>query len=364
MMLETVLSFGGSATPQIGVDWFGEPFRPIKRLPGQLMGLGMTSEEARRILSVGTYGGTYTQAQVDEAQRVYYGTATTPGAYQQAVAAQPSASTGDCGAFPVRPKYTVMSTPTCGPMDNACQVLAGQIAGYNASLAAASLAKYQHDVCVHNACRNGQGASGCDSQYPPVNIQAKPIYPDARAILVDNTYVMGYSDQPIGTIGPTGLVVGQITSPTSGSGGAGAGSGAAGDEVPAARKIYTDLLSEYGVSANTAVTALFNKAFDDGVTWYKSTHNNSTVGLAAFVAPNARNTVIGWLKATGVMKADGTMNTTNTGSGGSGGSGGNSESGGTGDKDGDKDSGDSGSQGGMFIALGAVALLMLMGKGR
>ena len=352
MMLDTVLSFGGSAYPQIDAGWFGDPLRSIVRLPGQLMGLGMTAEEARRILSVGTYGGTYTQAQVDEAHGVYYGTATTPGAYQAATGGQTGGS--NCPPMPEYPDSTVMSTPTCQPMDFDCQRLAGQIEVYNLAVIAKANAFYQRAVCVHNECLNGRDGSVCATRHPTPAVPSQPIYPDARAILSRNGAVAGYSNQPIGTVNNAGsaTVTGAVVVTQS-----------TADETAAARKIYTDLIAQAGASSNSAVTALLDRDFAAGVTWYKSTHNNSTSGLVAYIQPRAYDTVQGWLRAAGVLKADGTVNNTNTGggSGSSGGAGGNAD---TGDKKEEDKSTTSDSQGGMFIVLGAVALLMLAGKGR
>lgn len=39
-MLDTQLDFGGSPSANIGPGWWGEVFHPVKRLPGQLLGLG------------------------------------------------------------------------------------------------------------------------------------------------------------------------------------------------------------------------------------------------------------------------------------------------------------------------------------
>lgn len=351
MMLDTVLSFGGSATPQIGVEWFGDALRPIKRLPGQLMGLGMTAEEARRILSVGTYGGTYTQAQVDEAHGVYYGTATTKGAYSGGTVDNPSQQTPQCGTIPEYPDITLMSSPQCSGLDPQCINLLEQIAQWNNAMQREAGQQWNRAVCKRNACLNGTPPGTCDSQYPSVAIPAKPTYPDARAILQRNGTVVGYSNQPIGTIGTAVVVAGPATT---------GGTGSTTDETAAAKKIYTDLLAAY--SGNATVMALFNRDWETGLAWYRSTYG-STKGLTEHVRSRAYDAVQGWLKTAGVLKADGTVNNTNTGggSGGSGGAGGNSD---TGDKTGEKETPASDSQGGMFIVLGAVALLMLAGKGK
>jgi hypothetical protein len=314
------------------------------------MGLGMTTEEARSILAVGTYGGTYTQAQVTEAHGVYYGTSTTTGAYSTAVAAQPSVQ--NCPPLPEYPDATLMSSPACTPMEGACIALLGDIVRFNGTIIAKANNAYHRAVCKHNACLNGTPQSACDTQYPDTPIGTRPVYPDARAVLQRNGTVIGYSNQPIGTINNAGTasVTGAVVVTQS-----------TADETAAARKIYTDLTAQAGASNNAAVTALLDRDFAAGVTWYKSTHNNSTVGLVAHIQPRAYDTVQGWLRAAGVLKADGTVNNTSTGggSGGSGGAGGNTD---TGDEEEEDKSTDSDSQGGMFIVLGAVALLMLAGK--
>lgn len=177
-------------------------------------GLGMTADEARRILAVGTYGGTYTQAQVDEAQRVYYGapavaaTATTAaqpavtGAYYQQESVIRGAMQQDCGSDPISPQVTLMSSPTCQPTDNVCIALLQRIEEYNNALQRDSVKKWERAWCEKQNCQN-MGSSGyprnCAALYPAVAIPPKPVYADERAILQQGGIVTGYSNQPIGT---------------------------------------------------------------------------------------------------------------------------------------------------------------------
>lgn len=171
-------------------------------------GLGMTADEARRILAVGTYGGTYTQAQVTEAQRVYYGTPATAaapattGAYYQQESVIRAAQQQDCGSDPVSPQVTLMSSPTCQPTDNVCIALLQQIEEYNNALQRNSVKSWERAWCEKQNCQNN-GSPGyprnCAALYPAVAIPPKPVYADERAILQQGGIVTGYSSQPIGT---------------------------------------------------------------------------------------------------------------------------------------------------------------------
>lgn len=368
MMLQTRLDFGGSPTPSIGVEWWGMPLSPIKRLPGQLTGLGacwnndageqvcdnlpakpptvtpLTVEEARVILASGSPAD-----RMAEAQKVYYDWYN----------ANRTASPASCGADPQQSSVSLMSSPLCQPTNTVCISLLQQIEEYNLALAKQAENNWNKAWCEKQNCLN-QGTAGyprdCGSLFPRVNVPPQPVYPDAKSILQQGGVVVGYSSDKVGSYG----------------GGSGSGSGANySDEVEQARQIYVDLLNRYGVAANSTVTGLFNQEFAAGVAWYKSTYGNTT-GLAKYVASNADGRVQEWMRKAGVTKADGTTNNSNTGGGsGTGSSGGNVNTsgggGGGGGGSSDNTSADNfmlGDSGGMFIALGAVALLMLAGKGK
>ena len=81
-MIDTVLNFNGSATPNKGPDWFDRDFWDMERLPGQLMGLSA-------------------------------GCPTVP-------SSPPSAA--------------ILSSPSCSPGDSACINLSSQIQQYNTAL--------------------------------------------------------------------------------------------------------------------------------------------------------------------------------------------------------------------------------------
>jgi hypothetical protein len=172
----------------------------------------MTADEARRILAVGTYGGTYTQAEVNAAQAVYYGsraTATAPavvGAYYQEPSVIRASQGADCGADPIQPQVTLMSSPTCQPTDNVCVALLQRIEEYNNALQRNSVKTWERAWCAKQNCQN-QGSPGyprnCDALYPAVPIPPKPVYADERAILQQGGIVTGYSNQVIGTTSVT-----------------------------------------------------------------------------------------------------------------------------------------------------------------
>ncbi len=196
MMLATRLNFGGSPSAQITPGWFGDPWHPVKRLHGQLLGLGMTMDEARTILTWGTAGG-YTPEQVAEANRMYYG-GTAAGGYQATV----QTASAYCGPEPTQPSVSLMSSPNCSPTGTECVQLLQLIEEYNNALQRNAMQSYLRAGCERQNCQN-QGAAGyprdCMALYPAVQVPAQPVYPGAVSVQQTGGWVTGYGTQPIGS---------------------------------------------------------------------------------------------------------------------------------------------------------------------
>lgn len=311
MMLRTQLDWAGSPSAQIGPWWWNREFHPVKRLNGQMAGLGDT-----------------------------------------------------CGPDPGPAQVTLMSSPNCSPMDTVCVLLNQQIEEYNNALQINSTKLWERAWCEKQNCQN-QGTPGyprdCNSIYPTVSVPPQPSYPGAQAILQSGGLVTGYGTAPIGSYGggsATGSTGGYTPPPPPPTP---VQTPLHTEEIAQARQVYIDLLSRYGVAANSAVTSLFNTEFEQGLQWYLSTYGSYS-GLTNYVRPNADSKVQEWMRKAGVTKADGTATKPATGGSGQGGNVDTGSGSGSG-SEGDKSTGTDmlGSNGGMFIALGAVALLMLAG---
>lgn len=231
MMLTTQLDFGGSPTPTIGVEWWGEPLRPITKRPGQLAGMG----------------------------------------------AEP------CPGMPPSPVANIMSTPSCSPQDAGCVALTSEIQSFNLAAIKDANNQYNREVCVHNACLNGEdGQSRCTSQYPPVSLPSQPYSPTSVMIQSHNGG-QSYSAGQGGDYGSSGAT------PLYGP-----------DETAQARQVYQQALARYNVANNAAINAMFEAEFSAGLSWWKSNHNGSTMGMATYIAPLADGVVQGWMRKAGV----------------------------------------------------------------
>ena len=246
MMIETVLNFNGSATPNKGPDWFDRPFWSMERLPGQLMGLGC--DDGGAVCGMG--------------------------------AACPTVPSSP-------PSAAILSSPSCSPTDSGCVVLSGQIQQYNNALKIKATADWNRLICESNKCLN-QDNTDCNSRFPAVPVPPRPNAPGQVDLQWDNGFVTGYArpaDPP----------------PVTGGSGGGTGTGKLTDaqEQAAAKKSLTDAMDSLGVGGNQSILAKLNAEFTKGLTWWLQSHANYT-GLAAHTASGAINTVRQWIKDLGV----------------------------------------------------------------
>lgn len=215
-MIETVLNFNGSATPNKGPDWFDRDFWDMERLPGQLMGLG-----------------------------------------------------AECQPIPPSPPSTaILSSPSCSPQDSACIALTGQIQQYNIALKAKATADWNRLICEHNKCLN-QDSTDCLSRFPAVYVPPRPNAPGQVDLQWDNGFVTGYArpaDPPPSTAGSGGGDAAEVTNAkryltdamnTLGVGGNQAILAKLNDEFPKGLAWWLQSHKDYsGLAAHTAANAI------------------------------------------------------------------------------------------------------------
>ena len=238
-MIETVLSFNGSATPNKGPDWFDRPFWSMERLPGQLMGLGGSCGDGGALCGLGASNTVSDHAAVDKAEALY-----------------------KAAGFNANCREDFVGSPGTGM-------------------------NYYNRVCTING-RDGFGVDNVVNSYPN-GLPAHFIQTIKEGLGLTNIY----SDPNKNTK--------YDPPPVTGGSGGGTGTGKLTDaqEQAAAKKSLTDAMDELGVGGNQSILAKLNAEFTKGLTWWLQSHANYT-GLAAHTASGAINTVRQWIKDLGV----------------------------------------------------------------
>ena len=237
-MIETVLSFNGSATPNKGPDWFDRPFWSMERLPGQLMGLGGSCGDGGALCGLGASNTVSDHAAVDKAEALY-----------------------KAAGFNANCREDLVGSPGVGM-------------------------SYYNRVCSING-KDGFGVDNVVYSYPN-GLPAHFIQTINEGLGLTNVYSdpkkdTRYDPPPV----------------TGGSGGGGTGTINDGQEAAAAKKSLTDAMDTLGVGGNQAILAKLNAEFTKGLVWWLQSHKDYT-GLSAYTAAGAVSTVRQWIKDLGI----------------------------------------------------------------
>jgi hypothetical protein len=204
MMLDSRLDFQGSPNANIGPGWFGQVFRPVKRLPGQLLGLpeqglgmGLLPPMPDEVAQAAAQCSSGDKGACDR----YYGSDW----YKARTVAQ-AQGTGSCPTYPDKPSVSLMTSPECTPFEPTCVALTSQIEVYNLALIANANAEWNRRICEHNKCLNNDSSIDCASRFPYVQVPAQPSYSGQSAYQQTGGVVSGQATGPVGS-GSGGQVV-------------------------------------------------------------------------------------------------------------------------------------------------------------